>query len=75
MEGVFFKFRHGKNRKNLLLVDGGIRTHDAKTHDLSTKPFVKELKGIISSFDLLQKVTYCLPNLSLTTETNHVLLG
>ena len=27
------------------IVDGGDRTHDPKTHGLSTTPFVKELVG------------------------------
>ena len=50
------KFDEGKAVKFYeLLVDGGIRTHDPKTHGLSTMPFVKEMWGI-SPFDHLQKV-------------------
>ena len=54
-----FQVRHGKYRKSLLLADSGIRTHDPKTHGLSTTPFVNELEGI-SPFDHLQKVTHLL---------------
>ena len=39
----------------ILLVHGGIRTHDPKAYRLSTTPFVKELAGV-SPFDHLQKV-------------------
>ena len=28
-----------------IIVAGGVRTHDPKTHGLSTTPFVKELVG------------------------------
>ena len=37
-------------------VDGGIRTHDPKTHVLSTTPFVKVLGGGISPFGHFQKL-------------------
>ena len=36
---------HGESLREFIVVDGGIRTHDPKTHDLSTTPFVKELVG------------------------------
>ena len=39
-----FQVRHGESRNILLLMDGGIRTHDPKTHGLSTTPFVEELR-------------------------------
>ena len=53
---VFFKFdMDEESLKKYMIVDGGIRTHDPKTHDLSTTPFVEELEGI-SPFDHLQKV-------------------
>ena len=54
-----FQVRHGECLKKLLLVDGGIQTHDPKTHGLSTTPFVKKLDGI-SPFDHLQKVNQLL---------------
>ena len=41
---VFFKFDMGKSEK-FIIVDGGDRTHDPKTHGLSTTPFVKDLVG------------------------------
>ena len=64
---IFFQVRHGESRKSLLLVDGGIQTHDPKTHGLSTTPFVKKLEGI-SPFDhYLAKDTHFLPKLSLIT--------
>ena len=37
------------------MVDGGIWTHDPKSHGMSTTPFVKVLVSI-SPFDHLQKV-------------------
>ena len=41
---VFFKIDKGKV-VNVFVVDGDIRTHDPKTHGLSTTSFVKELVG------------------------------
>ena len=42
---VFFKFdMDGESLKKFIIVDGGTRTHDPKTHSLSTTPFVKELE-------------------------------
>ena len=35
----------GNSLKFIIIVDGGIQTHDPKTHDLSTTPFVEELVG------------------------------
>ena len=41
-----FQVRHGKKpEKFIIIVDGGDRTHDPKTHGLSTTPFVKVLAG------------------------------
>ena len=37
----------GKSEKFIIIVDGGDRTHDPKTHGLSTTPFVKELVGYL----------------------------
>ena len=52
---LYFQVRHGKRRKSLKLVDGGIRTHDPKTTRCLL--LVKELGSIINSpFDHLQKV-------------------
>ena len=48
-----FQVRHGASRKRLLLVDGGVRTHDPKTHSLPTTSFVEELEGI-RPFDAME---------------------
>ena len=54
---MFFKFdMEWGNSEKFIIVDGGDRTHDPKTHGLSTTPFVKVLVGYFSPFDLLQKV-------------------
>ena len=41
---VFFKFDMGKSGK-VYYGGCGDQTHDPKTHDLSTTPFVMELEG------------------------------
>ena len=47
---VLFKFDiHGEILKKFVTVDGGIRTHEPKSHGLSTMPFVKVLVGHFKS--------------------------
>ena len=40
-----FQVRHREESKKFICVDGGDRTHDPKTHGVSTTPFVKVLVG------------------------------
>ena len=40
---AYFQVRHGEGLKKCIVVDGGIRTHDPKTHGPSTTPFVKAI--------------------------------
>ena len=41
----FFKFDMGRVVNVYYIVDAEIRTHNPKTHVLSTTPFVKEVSG------------------------------
>ena len=50
-----FQVRREERRKSVLLVDGGLRTHDPKTYGPADDAIFKELEGI-SPFDHLQKV-------------------
>ena len=44
-QGEYFSSWTWGNSEKFIIVDGGDRTHDPKTHGLSTTPFVKELVG------------------------------
>ena len=56
----------GKSEK-FIIVDGGDRTHDPKTHGLSTTPFVKEFSGVLVCLTTCNWLTNSLPKLSLIT--------
>ena len=53
--------------ENFIVVDGGDRTHDPKTHNLSTTPFVKLISGVLVRLTTCNWLTNSLPRLSLTT--------
>ena len=44
-QGEYFPSSTWGKSENFIIVDGGDRTYDPKTHGLSTTPFVKELVG------------------------------
>ena len=45
----------------------GDRTHDPKTHGLSTMPFVKDFSGVLVRLTTYKRLTDSLPKLSLIT--------
>ena len=56
----------GKSEK-FIIVDGGDRTQDPKTHDLSTTPFDKDFSGVLVRLTTCNWLTDSLPKLSLIT--------
>ena len=62
-----FQDRHGENLKQFIIVDGGDRTHDPKTHGLSTAPFVKVFSEVLIRLTTCNWLTNSLPKLGLLT--------
>ena len=53
--------------EKFIIVDGGDRTHDPKTHGLSTTPFVKIIRGVLVRLTTCNWLTNSFPKLSLIT--------
>ena len=59
--GVFFKFAMGKSEKVYNNGGCGDRTHDPKTHGLSTTPFGKDIRRVLVRLTTCNWLTNSLP--------------
>ena len=62
-----FQVRHGESLKKFIIVDGGIRTHDPKTHGSADDAICEGISGVLVHLTTCTRLTDSLHKLSRIT--------